>query len=165
MTGRLRLVAAVASGLIASFLLTGAALAQEPIEVTDVAVEQADGFATLSWDSVADATDYQIERTPVDADNVPTGPAVIVGVWRPNRTIAPGRRPLRMPGSTPVIASSGGSVRAPASPVLGPVFATTLPPWGDPAVPGPAHALGADPGGAVHPRRERVRLHRARRSQ
>ena len=83
MTGRLRLVAVLASGLIASFLPTGTALAQEANQVTGVAVEQADGFATLSWDSVAGATDYQIERTPVDADDEPTGPAVIVGVWRP----------------------------------------------------------------------------------
>ena len=79
----------MASGLFASFLLTGAALAEETDQVTGVAVEQADGFATLSWDSVAGATDYQIERTSVDADNVPTGPAVIVGVWRPNRTVSP----------------------------------------------------------------------------
>ena len=76
MTGRLRLVAVLASGLFASFLLTGAALAQEIDQVTDVAVEQADGFASLSWDSVAGATDYQIERTPVDANDVPTGAAV-----------------------------------------------------------------------------------------
>src|SRR5687768_11303158 len=88
-TGRLRLVAAVASGLIASFLLTGAALAQEANQVTGVAVEQEDGFASLSWDSVLGATDYQIERTPVGADDLPTGPAAIVGVWRPNRTVTP----------------------------------------------------------------------------
>ncbi len=49
-TGRLRLVAMVASGLIASSLATGTALAQEPNQVTGVVVEQADGFATLGWD-------------------------------------------------------------------------------------------------------------------
>ena len=73
-TGRLRLVAMLASGLIASSLATGTALAQEPNQVTGVAVEQADGFAALSWDPVAGATDYQIERTPVGSDDVPTGP-------------------------------------------------------------------------------------------
>ena len=79
------------AGLGAGRLLlpTGTALAQEANQVTGVAVEQADGFASLSWDPVAGATDYQIERTPVGADNVPTGPAAIVGVWRPNRTVTP----------------------------------------------------------------------------
>ncbi len=139
MTGRLRLVAVVASGLIASFLLTGAAFAQEANQVTDVAVEQADGFATLSWDSVAGATDYQIERTPVDADDVPTGPAVIVGVWRPNRTVTPDSPTFADAGFNPgdrfrwrVRARSGAIVH----PFSDPVFATTLPPWGDPNVPG-----------------------------
>ena len=88
MIRRLRFVAVL--GVCAFALSTETALAQEVNEVTGVAVEQADGFATLSWDTVAGATDYQIERTPVGADNVPTGPAVIVGVWRPNRTVTPG---------------------------------------------------------------------------
>ena len=39
MTGRLRLVAAVASALIASVLTTGTALAQEANQVTGVTVE------------------------------------------------------------------------------------------------------------------------------
>ena len=60
MTGK-RFVAVLASGLIASLVATGTALAQQ---VTGLAVEQADGFASLSWDPVAGATDYQIERTP-----------------------------------------------------------------------------------------------------
>ena len=139
MTGRRRLVAVLASGLFASFLLTGAALAQEIDQVTDVAVEQADGFASLSWDSVAGATDYQIERTPVDADDVPTGPAAIVGVWRPNRTVTPDSPTFADAGFNPgdrfqwrVRARSGAIVH----PFSDPVFATTLPQWGDPAVPG-----------------------------
>ena len=139
MTGRLRLVAVLASGLFASFLLTGAALAEETDQVTDVAVEQADGFASLSWDSVAGATDYQIERTPVDADDVPTGPAAIVGVWRPNRTVTPDSPTFADAGFNPgdrfqwrVRARSGAIVH----PFSDPVFATTLPQWGDPAVPG-----------------------------
>src|SRR4029453_18839676 len=79
-TRRLRLVAVLASGLMASVLPTGTALAQEPNQVTGVAVEQGDGFATLSWDPVPGATDYQIERTPAGA---PLGTGVIVGIWRP----------------------------------------------------------------------------------
>ena len=41
-------------------LLPAAAQAQQ---VTGLEVRQADGFATLSWDPVADATEY--ERAPV----------------------------------------------------------------------------------------------------
>ena len=148
MTGRLRLVAVVASGLFASFLLTGAALAQEANQVTDVAVEQADGFATLSWDSVADATDYQIERTPVDADDVPTGPSVIVGVWRPNRTVTPESPTFADAGFNPgdrfqwrVRARSG----AIAAPVLGAGVRDDAAAMGRPdrARGEPAHAVGA----------------------
>ena len=114
MTGRLRLVTVLASGLIASLLLAETALAQEPNEVTGVAVEQADGFATLSWGPVPGATDYQIERTPVGADNVPTDTATIVGVWRPNRTVTPDSPTFADAGFNPAIASSGGSAHAPA---------------------------------------------------
>ena len=135
MTGRLRLVVMLASGLIASSLLTGTALAQA---VTGVTVEQADGFATLGWDPVAGATDYQIERTPVDADDVPTGPAVIVGVWRPNRTVTPDSPRFADAGFNPGdrfrwrVRARTGTTEHPFSE---PVFGTTLPPWGDP-VPG-----------------------------
>src|SRR5215207_8984178 len=79
-------VAVLASGLIA---LLPIAQAQEPGQVTGVSVRQADGFATLGWEPVAGAADYQIERTPVDSNGAPTGPAAIVGVWRPNRTVTP----------------------------------------------------------------------------
>ena len=44
-------------------------------EVTGLDVRQGDGFATLAWTPVAGATDYQIERTPVDADDTATGPS------------------------------------------------------------------------------------------
>jgi hypothetical protein len=71
-TGRLRFVAVLASGLLASFLATETALAQEANQVTGVAVEQADGFATLSWNPSPGATDYQIERTPC---------SVLCGCW------------------------------------------------------------------------------------
>src|SRR3954451_20157111 len=58
-------------------------------EVTGLTATQDVGFTTLKWNPVAGATDYQIERTPVDADNAPTGAATIVGVWQPQRTVTP----------------------------------------------------------------------------
>ena len=131
-TGRLRLVAVVASGLIASLLPTGTALAQEANQVTGLAVEQADGFATLSWNSVAGATDYQIERTPVGADDVPTGPPAIVGVWRPNRTVTPDSPTFADAGFNPSdrfqwrVRARSGTTEHPFS---APVFDTTLPQW------------------------------------
>jgi hypothetical protein len=138
-TGRLRLVAMVASGLIASSLATGTALAQEANQVTGVGIEQADGFATLSWDPVVGATDYQIERTQVGADNVPIGLPAIVGVWRPNRTVTPGSPTFADAGFNPgdrfqwrVRARIGATMH----PFSDPVFGTTLPPFGDPALAG-----------------------------
>ena len=65
------------------------AQAQEPDQVTGLDVVQGDGFATLSWNPVAEATQYEIERTPVDASNVPIGPERIVGLWQPTRTVTP----------------------------------------------------------------------------
>ena len=136
---RLSLMVVLASGLVSVALPVAAAPAQEPGQVTGLAVEQADGFATLSWDPVAGATDYQIERTPVDADNAPTGPAVIVGVWRPNRTVTP---------ESPTFADAGfnpgdrfqwrvrARIGATEQPFSAPVFGTTLPQWGDPTSPG-----------------------------
>ncbi len=56
---------------------------------TGLTVIQRDGFATLRWNAVAGATDYQIERTPVDAADQPAGPSVIRGLWRPNRQVNP----------------------------------------------------------------------------
>ena len=104
-----------------------------------MAVEQADGFATLSWNPVAGATDYQIERTPVGADDVPTGPAAIVGVWRPNRTVTPDSPTFADAGFNPgdrfqwrVRARTDTTVH----PFSAPVFDTTMPQWGSPAVPG-----------------------------
>jgi Zinc carboxypeptidase len=132
-TGRLRLTAVLASGLIAFVLPTGTALAQQ---VTGVAVEQGDGFATLSWDTVAGATDYQIERTPAGE---PLGTGVIVGLWRPNRTVTPNSPTFADAGFNP---GDGFQWRVRArfgtepQPFSAPVSGTTLPQWGDPAVPG-----------------------------
>ena len=139
MTGRLRLVAVLAAGLVASLLATGTALAEEANQVTGVAVEQADGFATLSWDSVAGATDYQIERTLVNADDELIGPAVIVGVWRANRTVTPDSPTFADAGFNPGdrfrwrVRARTGTTEHPFS---DPVFGTTLPQWGDPGEPG-----------------------------
>jgi Zinc carboxypeptidase len=102
-------------------------------EVTGLDVRQGDGFATLSWAPVAGATEYEIDRTPVGADDVATGPAAIVGVWRPNRTVTP---------EAPAFADAGFNpgdrfqwrVRATGQPFSAPVFATTDPQWGDPSL-------------------------------
>ena len=139
MTGERRFVAVLASGLVAALLTTGTALAQEVAQVSGLAVAQADGFASLSWDPAPGATDYQIERTPVGADNAPAGPGVIVGVWRPNRTVTPDFPTFADAGFNPgdrfqwrVRARSGTTLH----PFSAPVFDTTLPQWGDPAAPG-----------------------------
>jgi hypothetical protein len=129
----------VGIALIAALVSAEAAVAQQPNEVTGLAVEQRDGYASLSWDAVAGATDYQIERTPVGPDGTPTGPATIVGVWRPNRTVRP---------ASPVFADAGfnpgdrfqwrvrARIGAAEQPFSAPVSGTTVPPFGNPAVPG-----------------------------
>ncbi|HSJ93229.1 MAG TPA: M14 family zinc carboxypeptidase, partial [Gaiellaceae bacterium] len=132
---RLALGVAAVAVLLATFG-TASAFAQQ---VTGLQAVQRDGFTTLTWSTVAGATDYQIERTPVDEANTPTGTAVIAGVWRPNRTITP---------ESPAFADAGYNpgdrfqwrVRArfgtTPQPFSDPVFGTTLPEWGDPAAPG-----------------------------
>jgi len=119
----------------------GPVMAQEvePNQVQGLKVVQADGFATVSWIPVKGATDYEIERTPVDAGDTPTGVPVITGVWRPNRQVHSDR---------PTFADSGFNpgdrfrwrVRArfadTAQPFSAPASGTTTPPWGDPNVPG-----------------------------
>jgi predicted deacylase len=117
----------------AALIFPCAASAQE---VTGLTATQDVGFTTLKWNPVPGATDYQIERTPVDADDQPTGPATIVGVWQPQRTITPDK---------PAFAESGYAlggryawrVRArlgtTAQPYSAPLTATTLPiPGGGP---------------------------------
>ena len=82
--------------------------------MTGLTAVQHDGYATLAWDPVAGATDYQIERTPVDAADVPTGAAVITGLWQGQRTITPDvaeirRRRLRPRRPLPV--AGAGEIR------------------------------------------------------
>jgi hypothetical protein len=87
MTRRTRTL--LVGALVVTALLTvgtSPALAQQ---VTGLTAEQHQGYATLSWDAVPDATDYEIERTPVDASDQPTGDSVIVGLWQPIRTVTP----------------------------------------------------------------------------
>ena len=55
----------VAATVGAAMLWPAAASAQQ---VTGLSATQDVGFTTLKWDPVPGATDYQIERTPVDAD-------------------------------------------------------------------------------------------------
>ena len=125
--------------VLGSGVLPAAAAAQEPAQVTGVAVRQADGFATVSWTEVAGATEYDIERTPVDSANAPTAPAAVVGVWRPNRTVTPHSPTFADAGFNPgdrfqwrVRARTGTTPGAYSDPVYG----TTLPQWGNLAVPG-----------------------------
>ena len=81
----LRIAIAVAVVLV-SQLQVGTALAANP--VTDLTVTQSEGYATLAWTPVAGASDYQVERTVVNADGS-LGTATIVGVWQAQRTITP----------------------------------------------------------------------------
>jgi Zinc carboxypeptidase len=101
--------------------------------VTGLEAVQNEGFVTLSWNAVAGAADYQIERTPVNSANEPTGAERIVGLWQPTRTVTP---------ESPTFAESGfvlgerfrWRVRArfgtDPQPYSQPVFGTTLPQWG-----------------------------------
>jgi hypothetical protein len=130
---RIAAVMAIATAAGLSLVLPGAASAQEPSQVTGLAAAQGEGFATLSWTPVEGATDYQIERTPVDDANQQTGEPTIVGLWQPTRTVTP---------DAPTFADSGfvlgerfrWRVRARTGtteqPFSEPVFGTTQPQWG-----------------------------------
>ena len=59
-------------------------------QVTGLTATQEYGFTTLKWNPVPNATDYQIERQSVDANDAPVGTATIVGLWQPIRTINDG---------------------------------------------------------------------------
>jgi hypothetical protein len=128
----------VATSLL--FVQTGPAhAAAEPNQVTNVTVSQADGFTTVAWTPVDGATDYQIERTGVDAGDSPTATPTVVGVWRPNRQVNNGSPTFADAGFNPgdrfewrVRARIGAAEQ----PYSTPVFGTTLPPSGDPGIPG-----------------------------
>src|ERR671919_1148872 len=132
---RVLLAFSVGIVLIISLISTGTSRAQEQGQVTALTVEQQLGYATLSWEPVEGATEYQIERTPVDADNNPIGEPVITGIWRPNRQVNQ---------DSPAFADANFNpgdrfrwrVAATGEPFSDPVYDTTLPQWGDPGVPG-----------------------------
>jgi hypothetical protein len=132
MSVRSRFAVGLASATIA-LIAPPAAQAQQ---VTGLEVRQADGFATLSWQPVAEATDYQIERTPAGA---PLGTGVVVGVWRPNRQINQSQPAFADAGFNPGD-SFQWRVRArlgtTAQPYSEPVSGTTQPEFGDPGTPG-----------------------------
>jgi Zinc carboxypeptidase len=124
--------AAVFAAASMVLLLPAAAHAQQ---VTGLEVRQDDGFATLSWDPVVGATDYQIERTLAGAP----GSAVVVGVWRPNRQINQDSPAFADAGFNPgdsfqwrVRARFGTTPQPYSEPVTG----TTRPEFGDPGTPG-----------------------------
>ena len=126
-------VAAVLTAASIVLLLPAAAQAQQ---VTGLEVRQDDGFATLSWNPVQGATDYQIERTPAGA---PLGSGVVVGVWRPNRQINQDSPAFADGGFNPgdgfqwrVRARIGTEAQSYSEPVSG----TTQPEFGDAGTPG-----------------------------
>ena len=131
MSVRSRFAAVLAASMV--LVLPAAAHAQQ---VTGLEVRQDDGFATLSWDPVAGATDYQIERTPAGA---PLGTGVVVGVWRPNRQINQDSPAFADAGFNP---GDGFQWRVRArfgtepQPYSAPVSGTTQPEFGDPGTPG-----------------------------
>jgi len=81
--------------LVATFSIGGLAVASlmatapQTTQASGLAAVARDGYVTLTWKPVADAAEYQIERTLVDADGKPAGEPAISGVWRPNRQIKP----------------------------------------------------------------------------
>ena len=124
--------------LAVSQLAVAGAAAAEPNQVTGLTVTQAEGFATLAWEPVAGATDYQIERTPVDAADVPTGASVVVGVWQPQRTVTP---------ATPRFADAGFALGGRYQWRVRARFGTTSPqPYSDPALGTTRPQWGTGPG-------------------
>ncbi len=133
MRGRVRARRACGLAVVALLAHAGVASAQAENQVTGLTATQSDGFTRLRWTAVPNATDYQIERTPVDAAGAPAGDAVVVGVWQPERTVTPDK---------PAFADAGFAlgnryqwrVRArlgtTPQPYSDPVSGTTLPQWG-----------------------------------
>ena len=126
------LILAVLVG-VAAVAVPPVSQAQEPNQVTGLGVVQGEGFATLSWAPVPGTTDYQIERTPVNEANEPTGAARIVGVWLPTRSVTPDSPTFADAGFV-VGERFGWRVRArigtDPQQFSEPVFGTTLPQFG-----------------------------------
>lgn len=124
----MRLSARIAAVFATASVSLGLAATAQAQQVTGLEVRQHDGFATLTWDPVPGATDYQIERS-----------GVIVGVWRPNRQINQDEPAFADAGFTPgdtfqwrVRARMGSTPLELSDPVTG----ATLPKFGDPNTPG-----------------------------
>ncbi|TDC21779.1 carboxypeptidase, partial [Micromonospora sp. 15K316] len=129
------------STLLTASLITIAtpATAAEPHQVTDLTIRQADGYTTLAWQPVDGATDYQIERTPVDTADNPTGAPTIVGIWRPNRQINQEKPTFADAGFNPGDRFQWrvrARIDTTEQPYSEPVVGTTTAPWGNPDTPG-----------------------------
>jgi zinc carboxypeptidase len=118
----------VAALLAAAGVVLAVPAAAHAQQVTGLEVRQDDGYATLSWDPVPGATDYQVERS-----------GVIVGIWRPNRQVGRDRPAFADAGFNPgdelqwrVRARLGTEPQ----PFSEPVGGTTQPEFGDPATAG-----------------------------
>ncbi|WP_083460227.1 M14 family zinc carboxypeptidase [Jiangella muralis] len=84
---------AVASGSSQTYVIADAVRFSDPADPpqppgvpTGLTVTQEYGFATVAWDPVETANEYQIERTPMDGDQ-PDGPGAVVGRWLPDRHV------------------------------------------------------------------------------
>ncbi|MFG2104942.1 M14 family zinc carboxypeptidase [Micromonospora echinaurantiaca] len=140
---RRNILIALSTLLAVSLVATPASARQQqtaaPNQVTALTAQQADGYTTLAWQPVPDATDYQIERTAVDHTDTPTGAPTIVGIWRPNRQINQ---------ESPTFADAGyhpgdrfrwrvrARIGTTEQPWSDPVAGTTTAPWGNPDTPG-----------------------------
>src|SRR4051794_16382119 len=127
---------------VALFACPAIASAQEPDQVTGLTATQDVGFTTLKWNPVAGATDYQIERAPIDAADDAAG--TVVGVWQPQRTITPQKPAFADSGFTlgqsyrwRVRARFGSGATAVLKPYSTAVRAATLP------IPGPSSLFTA----------------------
>src|SRR3954451_13703441 len=127
---------------VALFACPALASAQEPDQVTGLTATQDVGFTTLKWNPVAGATDYQIERAPIDAADDAAG--TVVGVWQPQRTITPEQPAFADSGFTlgqgyrwRVRARFGTGTAAVLKPYSTAVRAATLP------IPGPSSLFTA----------------------
>ena len=148
---RIRAAAIAAACMFLAVLAPAGAQAQTAEKVTGLTVVQRHGYASLTWNPVSGATDYEIERTTVVGAT--PGTPVIVGIWAPKRTSDPTPPTFADAGFNP-----GGTFRwrvrarmntlglpeLPALPVdtplaapwSDPVTGATVAPFGNPAVAG-----------------------------
>jgi len=140
------IAAAVAAVLFACPAVASAQT--DPEQVTGLTATQDIGFTTLKWNPVAGATDYQIERAPIDTPDATAG--TVVGVWQSVRTITPEKPAFADSGYTlgqgyrwRVRARFGTGTAAVLKPYSAAVNAMTM------AIPGPANLQTAWEGRAT----------------